>query len=109
MADASTSTECGCALARIVALSSAEIDAGGLSCASLDETLNRVAISGPSGEETRVTVDHGFKAPTVPVEDVYQDAVYGFTEGLFKGNTTHPYPLAAKRMLVSSNSNFYMK
>ena len=80
-------TESGCSICRVYALNSDETAAGASSCVQIDDTLNRLTISNPSGAESRVTVDHVFK-DSIEVEDVYQDALYPFTEALFQGYST---------------------
>jgi len=80
-------SESACTLARIIALSDDETKDGSLSCVSVDESLNRLSISDDAGSETRVTVDHPFR-DSIMVEDIYQDAIYPFTESIFMGIST---------------------
>ena len=81
-------SESACSVARIVSLTADDVSGGSLSCVSLDEATSLLSVQSDSGAESRVTVDHAFRDATVTVEDLYQDAIYPFTESLFQGLST---------------------
>lgn len=79
--------ESACTLTRVYCLTESEITNGDLKSVSIDENSNQVTLTTDSGAEMRLTVDH-LSSNKTPVEDVYQDSLYPFTEAIFQGYST---------------------